>query len=264
VLRTTTDLQPVGAFPDAVESLFLVAHVGAENIVKWNCSRDSTLEDAIRGVTCTPEDGVSNVKYSLFHDGFRMRNFFQDLQDSKGATKVGECGGTDPYRDYWSIGPETWAHAIGSNRGGYKGQILCFRAATGEPHIAWIDYTTKIYAEATAPPGGEGPLYDWWRQEAGPGHPSHIHSLVGGNTSAVEGQNVVSGSIVAVGRDATNTITSATIKGSSSTETEVLFDDRSYDCPLLHVQQHKDDGALVVLPVERVDGQLVVTYFTHC
>ena len=265
VLETTTDLRPVGAFPDAVESLFLVAHVGAENIVEWDCRRDSSLEDAIRGLDCSPGNGISQVKYSLFHDGFRMRNFFRDLQDSKGASRTGECGGEDPWKDSWSIGPETWAHAIGSNNGGYKGQVLCFRGATGEPHISWVDFTTKIYAEATAPPGGEGPLYDWWRQEAGPGHPSHIHSIETGNTAAVEGQNVVSGSIVDVGRDAAGNITSATVRNSSGTETEITFDpDRIYDCPLFHVQEHKKTGDLVVVPVEKIDGKLVVTYFTHC
>lgn len=265
VLSTTTDLRPVGPFPDAVESLFLVAHVGAENMVQWDCSRDSSLEDAIRGVSCSPGKGISEVKYSLFHDGFRMRNFFKDLQDSKGASTAGECGGTDPWRGFWSIGPETWAHAIGSNNGGYKGQVLCFRGATGEPHISWVDYTTKIYAEATAAAGGEGPLYDWWRQEAGPGHPSHIHSLETGNTAAVEGQNVVSGSIIAVGRDATGDVTSATVMGSTGKETEITFDpSREYECPLFHVPEHKETGDAVVVPVEKVDGQLVVTYFTHC
>ena len=262
---TTTNLRPVGAFPDEVESLFLVAHVGADNIVNWDCRRELSLEDAIRGLACTPGGGISSVKYSLFHDGFRMRNYFADLEDSKAATGAGECFETDAWQGRWSIGPETWAHAIGSSNGPYKGQVLCFKSSTGEPTISWVDYTTKIFAEATAPVGGEGSLYDWWRQEAGPGHPSHIHSLELGDTSAVEGQNVVSGTIIAVGRDAANRITSATIEGSTGKETEVIFDSsRNYSCSLTHVVEHKDTAAPVVLPVEKVDGQLVVTYFTHC
>ncbi len=263
--RTTTDLRPVGAFPDTVESLFLVAHIGADNIVKWNCRRGSTLEDAIRGVNCSPGDGVSKASYSLFHDGFRMRNYFRDLQDSKGATGAGECVGPEPWRGFWSIGPEAWAHALGSNRGEYKGQVLCFRSPTGEPHISWIDYSTKIYAEATGPPGGEEPLYYWWRQLAGPGHPTHIHSIQSGNTSAVQGENQVTGTIVTIGRDGAGNISTATIRGAEGTDWDVYFDpSRNYDCPLFHVQEHKDSNTEVILPVEKVDGQLVVTYFTHC
>jgi hypothetical protein len=266
IARTTTDLRPVGDFPDTVESLFLVAHVGPENIVKWNCSRSASIEDSIRGLTCAPGEGISEVQYSLFHDGIRMRRFFEELQDSKGASAVGNCVGPNAWRGFWSVGPEVWGHALGPNRGEYKGQVLCFRSPTGEPHIAWIDYSTKIFAEATAPAGGEEPLYYWGRQEAGPGHPTHIHSLETGNTAAVEGQNVVSGSIISVGRDATNNITSATVQGSSGKETEITFDDSAYDyeCSLIHIQEHKDSGAEVILPVERIDGQLVVTYFNHC
>src|SRR5680860_1085231 len=263
--RTTADLRPVGAFPDTVESLFLVAHIGADNIVSWNCRRGSTLEDAIRGVICSPGDGVSEASYSLFHDGFRMRNYFRDLQDSKGASAAGECVSPEPWRGFWSIGPETWAHALGSDKGDYRGQVLCFRSPTGEPHIAWIDYSTKIFAEATAPRGGEEPLYYWWRQLAGPGHPTHIHSIESGNTSAVQGENQVSGTIVAIGRDGVGNIMSATVRGAEGTDWEVSFDpNRAYDCSLVHVQEHKDSKTEVILPVEKVDGQLVVTYFTHC
>jgi serine/threonine protein kinase len=264
VARTTTDLSAVGPFPDAVESLFLVAHVGPENIVKWNCRRDASVEDSIRGLSCAPGDGISSVQYSLFHDGIRMRTYFGELQDSKGASRAGDCVGPDPWRGFWSVGPEVWGHALGSDKGEYKGQVLCFKSPTGEPHISWIDYSTKIFAEAAAPPGSEETLYYWWRQEAGPGHPTHIHSLQTGNTAAVEGQNVVSGVIAAVGRDATNNITSATIQNSSGKETEIFFDNRTYECPLFHIQEHKDTGTEVILPVERIDGQLVVTYFNHC
>jgi len=266
--RTSADLRPVGAFPDTVESLFLVAHIGADNIVSWNCRRGSTLEDAIRGVICTPGDGVSEASYSLFHDGFRMRNYFRDLQDSKGASAAGKCFGPEAWRGFWSIGPEAWAHAEGSNSGDYKGQVLCFRSPTGEPHVAWIDYSTKIYAEATAPAGGEDAedaLYFWWRQLAGPGHPSHIHSIESGNTSAVQGENQVTGTIVAITRDGAGTIASATIRGPEGTDWEVYFDpSREYDCALLHIPEHKDGKTELILPVQKVDGQLVVTYFTHC
>jgi serine/threonine protein kinase len=263
--RTTTDLRPVGAFPDTVESLFLVAHIGADNIVEWDCRRGSTLEDAIRGVVCSPGDGVSEASYSLFHDGFRMRNYFRELQDSKGATGAGDCVSPEPWRGFWSIGPEAWAHALGSNKGEYRGQVLCFRSPTGEPHIAWIDYSTKIFAEATAQPGGEEPLYYWWRQLAGPGHPTHIHSIESGNTSAVQGKNQVSGQITAIERDAVGTITNATVRGPEGKDWEIYFDpNREYDCSLVHIQEHKDSQTEVILPIEKVDGQRVVTYFTHC
>ncbi|CAN5446096.1 MAG: serine/threonine protein kinase [Actinomycetota bacterium] len=267
VARTTTDLEPVGPFPDAVESLFVVAHVGPENIVKWDCQRDFSLEDAIRGVACTPGKGVSEVSYSLFHDGLRMRSYFKELWGDKVASGAGECTNDAPWHGSWSIGPEVWAHSLGSNKGGYKGQILCYTAPTGEPHISWIDYATKIFADASAPPGqeGEDDLYYWWRQEAGPGHPTHIHGLESGNTSAIEGQNVVSGTIVAIGSDAVGNVTSATVKGDNGKETKVLFDpSRNYDCGLSHVQEHKVGRTHLDLPVEDVDGQLVVTYFTHC
>ena len=267
IARTTTDLSPVGPFPDTVESLFLVAHIGPKNIVMWNCQRNVSIEDSIRGLSCVPGEGISQVQYSLFHDGIRMRRYFGELEDSKGASGVGDCVGQDSWRGFWSIGPEVWGHALGANRGDYKGQVLCFKTPTGEPHIAWIDYSTKIFAEAFAPPGGEDSLYYWWKQAAGPGHPTHIHSLETGNTAAIEGQNVVSGSIVAVGTDALGKVTSATVRNSSSgKETEIFFDNNSYDyeCPLFHVQEHKVSGAEVILPVERVDGKLMVTYFNHC
>jgi len=267
IASTTTDLSPVGDFPDTVESLFLVAHVGPENIVKWNCRRNTSIEDSIRGLSCVPGEGISSVEYSLFHDGIRMRSYFKELQDSQGASGAGKClGENNSWRGFWSIGPEVWGHALGSSRGDYKGQVLCFRTTTGEPHISWIDYSTKIFAEATAPPGSEEPLYYWWKQAAGPGHPTHIHSLETGNTSAVEGQNVVIGSIVAVGRDAASNITSATLRDRSDKETEISFDNSAYDyeCSLEHLQAHKTTGAEVQLPVENVDGQLVVTYFNHC
>ena len=266
VARTTTDLRPVGAFPDAVESLFLVAHVGADNVVRWKCERPtSSVEDAIRSLSCFPGGPVSDVTYALFHDGFRLRNFFNDLQESKGASTAGECFGDNPWRGRWSIGPETWAHALGPNHGVYKGQILCFTESTGAPHVSWIDYATKVYAEATGVSGDESALYDWWLQEAGPGHPTHIHSLETGSTEAVVGEDLVSGSVVAVDRDGARTVSSATLQASDGKETEIFFDPNvTYECALSHVIEHQESGTFITVPVERQGGQLTVTHFTHC
>lgn len=81
----------------------------------------------------------------------------------------------------------------------------------------------------------------------------------------MECENVVSGTIVAIGRDGAANIASATVRGAEGTDWEILFDpNREYDCSLVHVQEHKDSGTEVILPVERIDGQLVVTYFNHC
>jgi serine/threonine protein kinase len=266
VARTTTDLRPIGAFPDAVESLFLVAHVGADNTVNWKCQRpESSVEDAIRSLSCSPGGPVSNVTFALFHDGFRLRNFFNDLQESKGASAQGECVGEDPWRGRWSIGPETWAHAVGPNHGEYKGQVLCFKESTGAPHISWIDYATKIYSEATGVAGDEAALYDWWLQEAGPAHPTHIHSLQTGSAAAVVGENLASGSVVAVDRGGAGLVTSATLRASDGKQTEIFFDpDITYECPLSHVIVHQEEGTFITVPVERQGGRLVVTHFTHC
>ena len=266
VARTTTDLRPLGAFPDAVESLFLVAHVGADNVVNWQCQRpESSAEDAIRSLSCSPGGPVSDVTFALFHDGFRLRNFFNDLQESKGATAAGKCFEEDTWRGRWSIGPETWAHALGPNHGEYKGQVLCFKESTGEPHISWIDYATKIYAEATGAAGEEAALYDWWLQEAGPAHPTHIHSLETGSTAAVVGENLASGSIVAVDRGGAGVVSRATLRASDGKQTEIFFDTNiAYECALSHVIEHQESGTFITVPVERRGGQLVVTHFTHC
>jgi serine/threonine protein kinase len=266
VARTTTDLRPIGAFPDAVESLFLVAHVGADNVVNWRCQRpESALEDAIRSLSCSPGGPVTEVTFALFHDGFRLRNFFNDLQESKGASAAGKCFEVDTWRGRWSIGPETWAHALGPDHGEYKGQVLCFKDSTGAPHISWIDYATKIYAEASGTAGDEAALYDWWLQEAGPGHPTHIHSLETGSAAAVVGENLASGSVVAVDRGGAGVVSSATLQASDGKETEIFFDpDITYECALSHVIEHQESGSFITVPVERRGGRLVVTHFTHC
>jgi hypothetical protein len=243
-----------------------VAHVGADNIVAWDCQRPETaLEDALRALSCTPGEGVSAVTYSLFHDGFRLRNFFADQSQAAASTgRAGECFGGESWRGQWSIGPETWAHAIGSGHGEYKGQIFCFTDSTGSPHISWIDYSTKIHAEAAGEQGGEGVLYDWWRQEAGPGHPTHIHALEAGGAQVVEGENLVTGAVVAIGRQGAN-ITSATLRSDNGDQTELFFDPNvEYECQLTHLVEHQESGDLIAVPVERTGGRLVVTHFTHC
>jgi serine/threonine protein kinase len=269
---TTRDLSPLGAFPDPVEALFLVAHIGPKNIVRWDCARpDQALEDAVRAVTCSPGGVVSQVSYSLFHDGFRLRDYFTDLASSQGATTAGECAGTNAWRGSWSIGPETWAHAIGGGNGEYRGKVLCFRDSTGQAHVAWLDYATKIFAEATGPPGSEAQaqLYGWWQQEAGPNHPQHIHDLeMAGEhqheAGVIVGEETVTGTVVRFERSGTE-IESVYLEQSNGEETEVYFDpNRTYECGLEHLLEHRDSATPITLPVERKGQRFIATHFTHC
>jgi hypothetical protein len=267
VAATTTDLRPVGNFPDLAESLFLVPHIGADNIVAWNCRRPETLlEGAIRAVECSPGQGVRAVTFSLFHDGFSVRNYFANQSRAAATTGGGgECFSGDSWRGTWSIGPDTWTHAIGPDNGQYKGQVFCYRDNIGQPHISWIDYATKIYADATGERRGEGALYDWWLQEAGPGHPENIHDLEGhGGAEVVQSENVVTGSVVDVGQQGTR-ITSATLEAETGQRREVYFDPEvEYECALSHLDEHQQSGALITVPVERSGGRVVATHFTHC
>jgi hypothetical protein len=267
----TRDLKPIGSFPDPVEALFLVAHVGADNVVRWDCARpEAALEDAVRAITCSPGAPISQASFSLFHDGFRLRDYFRDLYTGQGATTGGEgCAGTEPWRGSWSIGPETWAHAVGGGHGEYKGKVLCYKDSTGAPHVAWIDYATKIFAEATGTPGSEANLYDWWLQEAGPGHPQHIHGLEEGGMHAHEahviaGEKTVTGTVLRFEKEGPE-ITSVYLKQADGTETEVYFDpNRNYECDPSHLVAHKDSGAPVTLPYEKRGNRLIATHFTHC
>ncbi|MFN2489619.1 MAG: serine/threonine-protein kinase [Actinomycetota bacterium] len=255
---TNRALTPIGDFPDPVEALFMVPHIGVQNVESWDCTRpplEEWPEDTVRVVSCAPGAPVDTLQYLMFHDGFRMREFLGGVRENQAIPpRSGDCS-TGEGHALWGSGPKDGTHTIGAG-GKFQGQVVCYSSAAGAPEIDWMDPSTKIVGKATG--ADPAALLAWWETESGPIHPSHVHNLAPGAGAAATGV------VVQINKEG-GRITSVVVED-GGTRQEVFFSpDREYECPLdPHLQEHQESGDVITLPIERVDGRSVALAFTHC
>jgi serine/threonine-protein kinase len=254
-----------GPFPDPVEALLLVPHVGATRIVDWQCHRFNPGGDVLRALTCDElprRYQVAKVDYLLYHDGGLTKQAFRREAQTAATGGKDHCfpsGSNDPWWGRWSAPAETWTHSFGSNEGTYRGLVLCKYSSEGVPEMWWVDYSTKILAEAVGKPGFPDQLKGWWQEWAGPGHPAHVHTLY------AQGEFPISGFVSKITAGEGSFIRVVSIRTIDQRVIKVYFRrDIKYECPLSHLQDHLTGRSEIDLPVKIVDGRKVVTHFTHC
>ncbi len=151
----------------------LLQHVPDE--LRDGCSHEPPLTDDFDAtVSCRPGGVASSLTYSHAQSGVYLFDFFRSragragLPETDPPTLTGLCGtGAIP-----SVN-STVAEGLSGRmevpeavpREERLGFVLCYRRA-GRAWIEWMTREIGVYAMAT---GEElGPLYEWWRTDAGP------------------------------------------------------------------------------------------------
>jgi Protein kinase domain len=142
--------------------------------LRSRCRHASPLTDEFDAtVSCRPGGAVSSLTYSHALSGVHLFDYFEQrttragLQATDPPTLTGLCStGEIPsvnstVAEGLSGREEVPAAVPRDDRLGF---VLCYRR-TGQDRIEWMTREIGVYAIAT---GELGPLYEWWRTDAGP------------------------------------------------------------------------------------------------
>ncbi|HSE81709.1 MAG TPA: serine/threonine-protein kinase [Gaiellaceae bacterium] len=178
--QTVTVEPPAGeATPDPRLAAFtpfdreLLKHVPDE--FRGRCRHARPLNDDFDAtVSCRPGGSVSSLTYSHARSGFLLYDYLMTrlpgagLQRTQPLTLTGSCGAgqipalNDVIPSGLSGRLDVPEKVTRQERIGY---VICYERGS-RVRIEWITLEVAVYAAAT----GEklGPLYDWWRADAGP------------------------------------------------------------------------------------------------
>jgi TIR domain len=154
-----------GAFPDAIESELLLAHI--PSTLRASCHRTPSVARQVflRTVRCA--QGGGTVLYSRAHSSQALLQAFRQKADAAGVNypTKSSCKDRVPSAGEWQrAGMQTHLEQRSSHA---DGRVLCYRTPSAS-WIVWTDNPTKILGEASRPPKDGAALYSWWRNTAGP------------------------------------------------------------------------------------------------
>lgn len=158
-----------GRYPNAIEQELLLNHIPPA--LRKGCARSNAFDHTVflAAISCAPRVAGGSVEYMYAHNGSAMKIYSNNEITAAGLNfpTSGKCANGGEAADTW-LRRDDIGHLERHFSRQAEGRVLCYLAG-GQAIIEWTDSTTGIYARATAPAVARRALYNWWRNDAGPG-----------------------------------------------------------------------------------------------